>query len=86
MTTRLGMKGDIAGTRFGEIRDYSVHGFDHEVHVDWRRDAMLAQGFANQRTNGQVGDKMIVHDIEMNNIGTGIKHGLDVLTETSKIS
>ena len=37
------MERDVGSPRVREVLHDSIHGRDHEVHVDGRRDAVLAQ-------------------------------------------
>ncbi len=74
MFTRLRMEGYIGGTGLGEVRNDAVYRLDHQVHIDIRSYPVITQGFADQRTDGQIRDIVIVHDIEMHDIRTGIQH------------
>ncbi len=85
MAARLGVKGDVRGASFGEIGDDPVDGLDHQVHVDGRLDAVVAQRLANERPDRQVGDEMVVHHVEVHDIGAGRQHGPHVVTEASKV-
>ncbi len=66
------MEGDIGGTGLGKVRNNAIHRLDHQVDIDRGGHTMLAQCFTDQRTDGQVGDIMVVHNIEVHNIGTGL--------------
>ena len=79
------MKGDIAGTRLGEIGDDAVNRLDHQVHIDGRGYTVFAQRLAHQRTDGQIRYVVIVHDIEMDNICTGLEDIGHFLTQTGKV-
>src|SRR5690606_35755683 len=63
------VEGDIAGAGFEEVADDAVYRFDHQVGVDRRSDAIFAQRRADHRADGQVGHVMVVHDIEMHDVG-----------------
>src|SRR5687768_15664838 len=82
---RLGMEADPGGTRRGEFRDQAVHGIDHQVDVDRRLHAVIAQRLADQRPNGEVRDVMVVHDVEMDPVGPGGEHGIDLRTKARKV-
>ena len=71
MLGSLGVKGDVTGASIGKIRNDAIHRLDHQVHVDRRLDAVLAQRLADQRTDRQVGHVVIVHDIKMDDVGAG---------------
>jgi len=85
MATRLRVKRDVAGTGRREVRNDAVNGLDHQVHIDRRLDTVLAQGLTNQRPDRQIGHELIVHDIEVHDIGAGIEYGGDILAQASKI-
>ena len=74
------VESDDIGTGFGEIRNDAIHGLDHQVHVD---DGIGhgADGFTHQRTDGQVGNIMVVHHVKVNNIGAGGDHISDFLAQ-----
>jgi hypothetical protein len=55
------------------------------VHVDRRLDAMLAQRLAHQRANRQVGDIMVVHYVEVHDIGARGEHVIDFFAESREI-
>ena len=68
-----------------EIANNAVDRFDHQMHIDRCGDAVLAQRRANHRANGQVGDVVVIHDVEVHDIGAGCQHPVDVFTKTGKI-
>ncbi len=63
------MKGDDVGAGLGKVRHDAVYRFDHQVHIDGCR-GTGTDGFAHQRSNGQIGHIMVVHHVEMDPIGT----------------
>ena len=79
------MKTDQTGTGLGKIRHDPIHRLDHQVDIDRRSDAMLAQGLADQRANGEVRHVVIVHHIEMHPVSTRRQHGIHFFAQTSKI-
>ncbi len=85
MLTCLRVEGDIAGAGLGEIGDNAIHRLDHEMHVDIRANAVLAQRLAHQRTDGQVRHVVIVHDIEVDHVGAGREHVVHLLAEPGEI-
>ena len=60
-------------------------GDDHQVHVDRRRDAGLAQRLADQRADGQVRHVMVVHDIEVDPVGAGRQHRVDFFAQAGEV-
>ena len=85
MATRLGMKRNVACAGLRKVRDNAIDGLDHQVHIDGRFDAEVAQGIANHRTNRQVWHEVIVHYVEVNNVSTGIQYGFDVVAQAGEI-
>jgi hypothetical protein len=82
---RLRVEGDPRGTRLREVGHDAVHRLDHQVHVDRRGDAVLAQRLAHQRADGQVRHVVVVHDVEVDDVGTGREHRRHLLAETREI-
>ncbi len=81
----LGMKSDITGPGRGKIGNDPIHRADHQVHIDRRRYPVLAQRFANQRTNGEIRHVVIVHHIKVDDVGAGGQHVVDFLAQPCKI-
>jgi hypothetical protein len=81
----LGVEGDVAGPGLGEIGDDPVDRLDHQVHVDGRGHAVLAQGLADQRTDRQVGYVVIVHHVEVHDVRAGAQHIVDLLAQACEI-
>ena len=79
------MEGDIGCTGFDEVADDAIDRADHQVHIDRRRHAIFAQSAANHRANGQVGHVVVVHHIEVDDVGTRGQHLVDVLTQSGEI-
>ena len=82
----LRMKSNITGACLREIGNDAVDRIDHQMHIDRRLDAEVFQGLANHGSNGQVGHEVIVHDIEMHDVGTGLDHCIDIVTKAGEIS
>ena len=85
MPARFRVKGDVARTGFREIRHESVDGLHHEMNVDRRLDTVIPERLANHGANREIRDEMIVHDIEMHDVGTGIQHGADIVAEACEV-
>src|SRR5690606_38372425 len=64
----LGVKRDNAGASLGEVHDELVYGRCHQVHVNGRLDAVVAQCLAYHRSDGEVGHIVIVHDVKVNDV------------------
>ena len=78
MVSGLGVKADPAGTGIGKSDGEFIDRRDHQVHVDRRRHTVVAQRAADHRANGEVGDIVVVHHIEVNDVGTGREHRIDL--------
>ncbi len=79
------MERHVAGAGIDEIADQAIHRLDHQVAVDRRGDAVLAQRLAHHRPHRQVGHVMVVHDIEMDDVGPRRQHVLDLLPQTGEV-
>ncbi len=51
------------------------------MHINRCINAVFAQSLADQRANRQIRHKMIVHDVEMHDIGTSIEHGANIFAK-----
>ena len=78
------MKGDEVGAGLGEIEGQAIDRLDHEMDVDRDRDMRSDRG-TDHRTDGQVGHVMVVHHVEMDEIGTRFLHGTDLLAKSGKV-
>ena len=53
--------------------DQAIHRRHHQVHIDGRSNAMVAQRLTHHRADGQVRHIVVVHDVEMDDIGACIE-------------
>ena len=74
------VKGDIAGARLSKVPDQLINRAHHQVHIDIGGDAILAQGGTNHRSDREIRHIVIIHDIEMYNIGSCIEHRVDLFS------
>ena len=79
------MERDVRGARVREVLDDAVDGRHHEVHVDGRRDAVLAQGRADHGADGQVGHVVVVHHIKMDDVRAGRERRVDLGAELREV-
>ena len=91
MFRRFRMKTDDGRARIGEVRHDAIHRLDHQMDIDRHRNAVCRPGvrahrLADHRPDGEVGDVMIVHDVEMDDVGTGADDGTHFLAEAGEIS
>jgi len=76
---RLRVEGDEGGARVRELADDLVDRRNHQVDVNRRLNAVLAQGAAHHRADGQVGHVVVVHHVEVDRVGASSKHILNLL-------
>ncbi|MNZ93517.1 hypothetical protein D3C78_1125880 [compost metagenome] len=81
----LGMNRNVIGACLGEGLDHAVHRRHHQVHIDRRGNTVAAQGLAELRAHGQVGHIVVIHDIDMDDIGSRSQHLLGFFTQAGKI-
>jgi hypothetical protein len=63
--------GDVVGARGAELVHHEPRPLHHQVHVE-RRPRELAHGADDDRPERQVGYEMIVHDVAVHPIASGI--------------
>ena len=85
MLRGLRMKADVGRPGFREIRHQRIDRRDHQMHVDGRFDARLAQRLAHHRTDGEIGHVVIVHHVEVDPVRAGGEHRIDFLAQTREI-
>ena len=59
---------------------------NHQVNINGGGHTVVTEGLADHGTNGQVGDIVVVHDVKVNNVGTGLQHVVDLSTKLGKVS
>ena len=79
------MKADDVRAGLGEIRHDAIDGLHHQMYVNWRG-CDRTQRFANQRTDGEIRYKVIVHYIEVNDIRAGGNDGIHFFAKLGEIS
>ena len=84
VTGGFGVECDDIGAGLGKHRHQCIHGFNHQMHIDWNVD-MGANRFADQRTDGQIGNVMVVHDVKVDPIGTGGGHIANFFSQTGEV-
>ena len=85
MRRRLRVERDVRRARVREVADDAVHGRHHEVHVDGRRDAVLAQGAADHGTDGEVRHVVVVHDVKVHDVRARGQRVDDLLAEAREV-
>ena len=68
MFAGLGMEGDKSGPSSGKIGNDTIYRLDHQVGVDGRRDAVLAQCLADDGAHREIRHVMVIHYVEMDKI------------------
>mmetsp|Transcript_10801 Transcript_10801/g.20797 ORF Transcript_10801/g.20797 Transcript_10801/m.20797 type:complete len:284 (-) Transcript_10801:9-860(-) len=79
------VEGDVGGTGIDKVADDGVNRRNHQVNIDRGGDTMVTESLAHHRANGQVRDVVVVHDVKVNNVGTGFQHVVDFSTELGKV-
>src|SRR6266702_2692346 len=80
----LRMKRDYRGARLCEYRDERVDRLHHEMHVN-RLGDIGSDRLADERANREVRDIVIVHYVEMDEVGARLQHVCDLLAQPSEI-
>ena len=78
------VKGDDGRARLCEVGNDPVHRPHHEVHVYRHRRERLDR-FTNDRPDGEIGNVVIVHDVEMYEVGARRNHGADFLAQPGEV-
>ena len=82
----LRMEGDIRRTSLGEHLDELIDRGGHQVAVERCRDAAFSESLHDKRADCQVRDVMVVHNIDMNDIGSGLEDIPYLVSEPREIS
>ena len=77
---------DVGSSGINEGLDGFIDGGNHKVDIDGGGDTVVAKGLADHRSDCQVRNVVVVHDIKVNNIGSGLQHVVDFGTEAGEIS
>ena len=81
---RLRVERDDIRTGLGKVGDDRIYRRHHQVHVD--RDLyQRTNRRAHHRTDRQIGHVMVVHHVEMDQIGAGRHHTLHLRAEAREI-
>ena len=84
--THLGVEGDVASPGVDELSDDLIDRADHQMNVDGGSDPVRPQCLADHRPDGQVGNVVVVHDVEVDDVGAGSEDVVDFLAKASEIS
>jgi hypothetical protein len=79
------VKANIRRAGLSEIADDAIDGLDHQMYVEWRFDSIPPQCIRHERTDRQVRDVMIIHDVEVNEISTGVENRTNFFAKTREI-
>src|SRR5690606_14074192 len=80
----LGVDGDDVGAGAREGSDVGIDRGDHQVAVE-HLGGQRAQRRHHQRPDGEVGDEMAVHDVDVDIVGATLVDGPDLLAEAGEI-
>ena len=72
------MERDVRGPGISKILDDAVDGRHHEVDINRRRDAVLAQGRADHGADRQVRHVVVVHHIKVDDVRAGRERRVDL--------
>ena len=78
------MDGDRVGAGFGELFQIRVHRRDHQVDVEGLC-SVPPQRLHHRRSDGEIGDEMAVHDIDVDPVGAGFVDRAHLFAETREI-
>ena len=79
------MERNVGRAGLGKVFNYAVDWRDHKVNVDWLSDAVIAQSLADHRTDSEVGYEVVVHNVEVDDIGTGIQRVAHLHTDLGEV-
>ena len=85
MRPRLGMDGDDVRAGIGEVFQKGVDRRDHQMDVEGLG-AVRTQRLHHARPDGDVGDEVPVHHVDMNPVGAGGVDRAHLLAESGKVS
>ena len=84
IAVRFQMEGNHVGACFDKVVDIAQRFADHQMNIK-HTVKILADTFHDRRTKGDVGDKMSVHDVDMQPWCTCLLHLLCLLAQLGKI-
>src|SRR5699024_175451 len=85
MAAGFGVKSDDVGPGLCKLGDEGIHRLDHEVDIDGCS-GKRTQGGTNHGTHGEIGHIVVVHDVEMNPVSSGINNVGHFFAQAGKIS
>ena len=84
MRTGLDMHRDDIGAGLGESLEIRVARRDHQMHIEHLL-GVRAQRFHDVRSDGDVGDEVAVHDVEMDPVGSCRIDRADFFAQLAKV-
>ena len=84
MRAGFGMHGQAVGAGLGEGLEIGIDRRDHQMHVE-RLFGVRPQRLHHRRADGDVGNEMAVHHIDMDQVGAGRLDRLDFRAQPGKI-
>ena len=85
MAARFRVKGNVGRASFNKVADDAIDRFHHQMHIDGRGHAVFAQRLADHGANRQVRHIVVVHHIEVNDVGASGEHGIDFGAKAGKV-
>mmetsp|Transcript_38520 Transcript_38520/g.90418 ORF Transcript_38520/g.90418 Transcript_38520/m.90418 type:complete len:291 (+) Transcript_38520:52-924(+) len=82
---RLRVEGDVRRAGRDEVGDDRVDRRNHEVNVDGRGDAVVAERLAHHRADGEVRDVVVVHNVEVDHVRARREHRVNLSAELGEV-
>ena len=80
------MEGNDTRPRRGKIRHDTVDRFHHQVHVNRCGDAVITQRLEYHRADSQIGNVVIIHNVEMDDIRASLAYAAASIGDTIVIA
>ena len=81
----LGVEGDVGSTGINKVTNSGIDGGNHQVDIDGSSDSVITKSLAHHGSNGKVGNVVVVHDVEVDDISTGLEHVVDFFSELGEV-
>jgi hypothetical protein len=79
------VEGDVRSSSINEVTDGGIDRGNHKVNINGGGHSVVTKGLADHRSDGKVGDVVVVHNVKVNNIGTSLEHIVDFLAQLGEI-
>mmetsp|Transcript_21268 Transcript_21268/g.31490 ORF Transcript_21268/g.31490 Transcript_21268/m.31490 type:complete len:286 (-) Transcript_21268:23-880(-) len=82
----LRVEGDVTGTCIDKVSNDSINGGNHEMNINRSSYSVVAKSLAYHGSNGEVRNVVVVHNIEVNNVSSSLKHIVYFFSKPCEIS